>query len=339
MLGVILINTGSPERPEPDAVRAYLSEFLMDEAIRPLPAFVWSILLNRFILPRRSVASAEKYRLIWTDEGSPLVAECNALARRLECELAKRSGGVKTPVHAAMLYGKPAMRDALQTLHTQGCDELVAIPLYPQSASSTTGAAKRTLAGHLSDMRWNPQVHFVYGYGRQAVWVDAVANSILRAGFDAACDHLILSYHAVPLSDERKGVTFTRQAMESSRLIAERIGASKDVWEVGFQSPFEDGRRWTSPFTRPRIEELSGTLHGRLFVCCPGFSLDCLETRYDVEYEFRALYAAGEGYPSGREFVYVPCLNATAAHAAVLADVLECARANTLGSKAGKRDA
>lgn len=33
--GVLLVNTGSPAAPTPQAVGAYLSEFLMDGAIRP----------------------------------------------------------------------------------------------------------------------------------------------------------------------------------------------------------------------------------------------------------------------------------------------------------------
>ena len=49
--GVIIANTGTPDVPEADVVRAYLAEFLQDPRICPLPAPLWKIILHAFILP------------------------------------------------------------------------------------------------------------------------------------------------------------------------------------------------------------------------------------------------------------------------------------------------
>ena len=70
-LGVLLVNTGTPKEPTPQAVKRYLSRFLMDPRVRPMNRFAWWFILHFAILPKRAVSSAEKYRLIWTDEGSP----------------------------------------------------------------------------------------------------------------------------------------------------------------------------------------------------------------------------------------------------------------------------
>lgn len=61
-VGVIIANTGTPEAPTKKAVKKYLSQFLMDPRICPMPRPVWWMLLHAHILGKRSRASAEKYR-------------------------------------------------------------------------------------------------------------------------------------------------------------------------------------------------------------------------------------------------------------------------------------
>ena len=86
-VGVLLVNTGTPSAPEPKAVKRYLAQFLMDKHIAPMNRFIWWFILHLAILPKRSVASAEKYRKIWTPEGSPLLVTHKALAAALEARL------------------------------------------------------------------------------------------------------------------------------------------------------------------------------------------------------------------------------------------------------------
>src|SRR5690606_25914981 len=71
--GVLLVNLGTPDAPDPAAVRRYLREFLSDPRVLDInPVGRWA-LLNLIILPRRPAASAEAYRKVWTDAGSPLL--------------------------------------------------------------------------------------------------------------------------------------------------------------------------------------------------------------------------------------------------------------------------
>ena len=111
--GVLLVNTGSPAAPTPEAVRAYLEVFLMDDRIRPLPAPVWRAILDHIILPRRCPASAAKYSAIWTDAGSPLIVGCEALAGRVADVLADDGSLDGVEVRAAMIYGEPSIASML----------------------------------------------------------------------------------------------------------------------------------------------------------------------------------------------------------------------------------
>ena len=143
--GVIIANTGTPDVPEADVVRAYLAEFLQDPRICPLPAPLWKIILHAFILPKRAHASAEKYRQIWTSQGSPLQSGMASLAHKLQASFNEQDKA--TLVRHGMSYGSPSIKQALGELKAEGCDELVVLSLYPQNALSTTGVvADKTLA-------------------------------------------------------------------------------------------------------------------------------------------------------------------------------------------------
>ena len=50
MKGVLLVNLGSPDTPEPADVKNYLREFLMDERVIDFPYFVRSLLVKGIIL-------------------------------------------------------------------------------------------------------------------------------------------------------------------------------------------------------------------------------------------------------------------------------------------------
>jgi len=73
MKGVLLVNLGSPDSPNPKDVKKYLGEFLMDERVIDVPKWARTLLVKWIILNTRPKASAKAYKKIWWDEGSPLI--------------------------------------------------------------------------------------------------------------------------------------------------------------------------------------------------------------------------------------------------------------------------
>ena len=69
--GVLLINLGSPDSPEPKDVRKYLDEFLMDERVIDVPYLLRALLVKGIILNTRPKKSAKANKKIWWEEGSP----------------------------------------------------------------------------------------------------------------------------------------------------------------------------------------------------------------------------------------------------------------------------
>ena len=129
--GILLVNLGSPDSPEPKDVKKYLGEFLMDERVIDIPLLARTALVKGIILNTRPKQSAAAYKKIWWDEGSPLIV----LSERLQNKIQKQ---VEQPVALAMRYGSMTIKKSLQELVDKGVDEVLLFPLYPQFAMATT---------------------------------------------------------------------------------------------------------------------------------------------------------------------------------------------------------
>lgn len=291
--GVLLVNTGTPAVPKPRAVRKYLAKFLMDKRIAPMNRAGWWFVLHLFILPKRGRASAEKYQKIWTDEGSPFTIAHQKLEAGLGA--AFEDEGLDVAVRCAMSYSDPSVLDCVRELKGAGCTRLIVLPLYPQSAYSTTGSVSDSVERALKKARWDVPCDFVDNYHDDPTYIRAIAASIEHAGFKVDSDDKVLfSYHSIPLVDIEAGDTYELQTGATSLAVAGELGLDRRSWTISYQSRFDKGRTWLSPFTRPTLERLAQAAEpkSRLFMVCPNFSVDCLETLYDVPYELEPLYRA-----------------------------------------------
>lgn len=325
--GILIANTGTPSAPTPRAVKSYLSKFLMSPRIVPMNRIAWWFILHFAILPKRARASAERYERIWTPEGSPL-AVAHA---RLERALQRRFDDEDLPyvVSTGLSFGSPSVVDGLRELREAGCGSVTVVPLFPQSAYSTTGIVVDEVSRARKKLRWSVPVDFVDNYAENATYVEAMAALIRHSGFDpASSDRLVFSYHSIPLTDVEAGDTYELQVGSSSLRIAGELGIDRDRWTIAYQSRFDRKRDWLAPSANDVLDRMAHTDVARLFVVCPGFAVDCLETLLDIDEEARAYYldAVERTFDpverAAREFVYVPCLGATKAHVRVLHDVV-----------------
>lgn len=295
----------------------YLRRFLSDPRICPVNPHLWRFVLNRFIIPKRAPVSAQKYASIWTSQGSPLDVHMNSLARKLDEALAEEDRGDIVAVTYAMSYSTPSFDDALEVCRRERCDRLVLMPLYPQSAFSTTKAARETFDRSLGKLGWAPVVHVIEGYSDKSDYVDAIATCVRNEGFDAQRgDKLLFAFHAIPMVDIRRGDTYHEQTQRTAREVAQALGLEEDDWCVGYQCRFDRSRAWLGPSTAAALDALRDAR--RLFVVAPNFSVDCLETLYDIQVELRETWLTGDDARDDASFRYVPCLNDSDAHVRLL---------------------
>jgi protoporphyrin/coproporphyrin ferrochelatase len=107
-IGVLLINLGTPDAPEPGPVRRYLKQFLSDRRVVEIPPIIWQPILRGVILTTRPKKSAHAYAQIWTPEGSPL-----AVVTRKQSEALQGAFGPDVMVDWAMRYGTPSIEQKL----------------------------------------------------------------------------------------------------------------------------------------------------------------------------------------------------------------------------------
>ena len=131
-IGVLLINLGTPDGTSYWPMRRYLKEFLSDRRVIETNRVLWWLILNFIVLVKRPFASGAKYRTIWNEEldESPLRTITRSQAEKVSKALATKN----TVVEWAMRYGSPSIASRVEALVAQGCDRLIAFPLYPQYA-------------------------------------------------------------------------------------------------------------------------------------------------------------------------------------------------------------
>lgn len=313
-LGVLVTNLGTPDAPEAAALRRYLKEFLWDPRVVEVPRPLWWLILNGVILRIRPRRSAEAYRTVWTEQGSPLLACARDQVAGIRERLADR---LPAPVEVVlgMRYGNPSIPSALEQLHGQGVRRLLVLPLYPQYSASTTASTFDAVAATLMRWRWIPELRFIGRYHDEAGYIAALAASVREHwAAQGRGEHLVMSFHGVPRRYLDAGDPYHCQCVKTGRLLAERLDLEDGHWSVTFQSRF--GREeWLKPYTDESIRALGRRGLRRIDVVCPGFSADCLETLEEIAVQNAAFFHEA----GGEVLSYIPCLNTRADHLDFLA--------------------
>ncbi len=297
-VGVLLINLGTPDAPEPRAVRRYLSQFLSDRRVVEIPQLLWQPILQGIILTVRPKKSAHAYRQVWTEEGSPLAAITARQAIKLQEKL-----GDAVMVDWAMRYGNPALDHALDRMFNAGATRILLAPLYPQYCAATTATANDFAFAHLAKLRWQPAIRMLPPYYDETFYIDALKSDIERqlGALDFVPDRLLLSFHGMPQRTLELGDPYHCHCRKTARLLGEAMGRPVDV---AFQSRF--GRaKWLEPATDTTLKAYPGQGVTKVALAAPGFSADCLETIEELGIRGREDFLAA----GGTHFARLDCLN------------------------------
>ena len=304
-VGILLANLGTPDAPTAKALRPYLGQFLMDRRIVEIPRFIWCWILHCIILVIRPKKSAAKYAQVWTPEGSPLLVHAQKQTQLLRGFLAQK---IKSPfaVELGMSYGNPSMQSAIDKLKAQHCDRILVFPLYPQYASSSTASAMDAVFRVLLKTRNQPAIRSIRHYHDHPEYISALAQSVqkhweINGGKPTK---LVMSFHGVPKFHLMSGDPYHCECHKTARLLAEKLGLSKDEFTVAFQSRFGK-QEWLKPYLASTLEELGKAKTARIDVICPGFSSDCLETLEEIAIEGKEIFT----HAGGGEYHYIPALN------------------------------
>ena len=174
-IGIILLNLGSPDTPEPQSIRRFLASFLADKRVIHLPRLLWLPILYGFILPFRPQKFAPLYRSIWGTGEGPMRSIGNSLALALQEKLNSCSQSSDHSYHVVtgMTYGNPSLKSAFETLNNHGCEEIIVLPLFPQYSDTSTAAAFDSVERALKKVQVNASLHFIHHYYSHPLYISS----------------------------------------------------------------------------------------------------------------------------------------------------------------------
>lgn len=311
--GVLLINLGSPAAPTAASVRPYLAEFLSDQRVVELPAWLWQPCLKGVILPLRARRSAKLYQSIWMSEGSPLTVYSQRLAEKLQTRL-----GDQLRVVLAMRYGQPSIEAGLKTLLAADVTSLTVLPLYPQYSAATTASCFDKISQFFRTSRFIPNLDFMASYGDHPLYIQAIVNQLKKARSEASQNsYLLFSFHGLPQRCIELGDPYQQHCLMTARLVADRLQLSQDEYQVVFQSRF-GAAAWLQPYCDVVLQQLPAQGIKQVSLVCPGFAVDCLETLEEISIRYRNLFLKA----GGERFNYISALNDSAEHVQLLTSLV-----------------
>lgn len=319
---ILLINLGTPDAPTIPAVRNYLNQFLMDPDVIDIPAIARFILVKGIILRFRPKQSAEAYKQIWTDKGSPLLVHSLELRDTLKTKLNNEL------IELGMRYGNPSIKSALDKLMQHKPDKLIVLPLFPQFSQAATQSALKAFHHAFKPYRGQVALQIIREFYDDPEFIQGYANLIQQHFHPDKHEHLLMSYHGLPVKHlsktgchhvhthckESQGCPpmgddnrdcYRAQCYATSHAIADKLHLKPEDYSISFQSRL--GRTpWIKPYTDFHLEDLRKRSITRLAIVCPSFVADCLETLEEIGIRAREQWLK----LGGDALTVIPCLNA-----------------------------
>ena len=314
--GVLLINLGTPDSTNWFDIRRYLKEFLSDRRVIEVNPIIWQIILNLFILTFRPSKTAKAYKEIWmkNENMSPLLYYTKKQTEKTS-QYFKSENLI---IDFAMRYGNPSIKSKILKLYSEGCENLVILPLYPQYAAATTATVCDEVYRTLMNMRWQPSLQIIPHYESNPLYIEALVKSINKkiSEIDWKPDLILASYHGIPKKYFDKGDPYHCYCHKTTRLINEKFNSIEI--KTTFQSRFGP-QQWLQPYTDKTLEELPKIGKKNVLAVCPGFSSDCVETLEEILIQGKESFMES----GGKNFDMVPCLNDSDDHILLLKSLIE----------------
>lgn len=318
--GVLLVNLGTPNSPEPKDVYRYLTEFLTDKRVIDGSWLFRQLLVRGIIVPSRYHQSALSYKAIWTPSGSPLLVHGKNLKKILQDLL-----GDSFCVELGMRYQSPSLASAIAALFEKEIHHLIVVPLFPQYASATTGSVFEKVMELLQHQARFPRLTFIDQFATHPAFINAVATLGATYRWEEY-DQVLFSFHGLPqryLKQEDRHekclqktdccktlctlnrFCYSAQCYATAQSIAQSLNIPQNRYRVCFQSRL--GKEpWLQPYATDTIHSLGKEGKKHLLVFSPSFVCDCLETTFEIGVE----YAKEFQMAGGERLDLVPGLNA-----------------------------
>lgn len=233
--------------------------------------------------------------------------------------------GVRVPVAVGMMYWKPTIAEAVERLVRSGADRIVWVSLSPFESGITTGAFRAAVAEASAEA--DIEAVEVTGYHETPQYAMMLADSCAGAlgSLPQGGKHaVVFSAHSLPMADLGDGAyreqleTLAGNVAKMAHLGDSEPGAIEQgigikafgggregtPWMVAYQSAGARPGAWLGPSLNETLDALIEAGVDGVAVCPIGFTVDHLETLYDLDVE-----AAEKMLSQDREFARAPVPN------------------------------
>ena len=287
----------------------------MDPYVISVPWIFRKLIVSCFILPFRPNSTAEAYKTIWMDEGSPLLFYTKRLCQQLEEQH-------DLNIEIAMRYGTPSISEALESFEKKNIKNLHILPLYPQFCDATVTTSINEV---IKKNQQKANLSIVSPFYSSEEFIKS-SRTVIEEHLPIDFDHLLFSYHSLPESQIKKSDPtgnhclanddccstdfdsnehcYRRQCLKTSQLIAQALKLSNSKYSSSFQSKLGP-IPWLKPSTEETLSDLARSGIKRLVVACPSFVADNLETLEEIGKRGKETFINA----GGQELTLIPCLN------------------------------
>ncbi len=313
--GILLINLGTPDSPSTADVRKYLTQFLNDPRVIDINPVSRFILVNGIIVPFRTAKSAKLYEHIWTKEGSPLLINSIKQKKLLQKELSDYAGasldkGNDFVVELGMRYQNPSLAFAISKLKEANVTKIIAVPLYPQYATSSTTSSIEETNRILKKWKNHPPIKFIDNFFDDEGFINACVDKALQYKLDRY-DYFVFSYHGLPerqitkaskeFSDgscklgsccdvitDKNRLCYRANCIATTKALVKRLNIPEGKYKTTYQSRLDD--KWLKPYSDKVVEDLAKEGKKNILIFSPAFVADCLETIYEIGTEYDEIF-------------------------------------------------
>jgi len=251
-------------------------------SIDEIPEFLSQIRGHKPVSSKLLLEVTRRYRQI--GGASPLRAITASTAKKLEERIGR-------PVHFAMKYGKPSIKDVVGNL----CKPFLAICLAPhESALSTGGYEAKVNASATCDWR------LIRSWYDEPLFIESMARRLKPF----AAHHVVFTAHSLPKKALSVGDPYEGQVIKSAKLIAKSLSIGPSSWSYCFQSAGLSGDDWLGPFVEEKLAVLAGKQILKVVIVPVGFVCEHVEILYDIDIALKRIAER-----LGVELARIPMLN------------------------------
>lgn len=301
---VILANLGGPDSL--DTVEPFLYNLFSDPDIITLPPFLRPFQKNlaKNISSKRAAKVAEYYKLIGGK--SPLLDITKKQAAKLQTEL--QNSGIDADVTIAMRYWHPMIDNVVAKVVSDGYENMILFPLYPQDSITTTGSTINEYNRTLKKLRKPdyPTI-IIKDWHDNPDYINALANTINAKLAELASDSswdIVFSAHGLPEKLIEAGDPYQWQIIGTMNAAIKQINnVHKHNTHLSYQSKVGP-MKWVGPSTEAKLKEIASTGRKNVLIVPIAFVAENSETVYELDIEYK--HIADE---LGLNYHRVPCVN------------------------------